>query len=54
MVSRETQVMIVSAVVALAVLFALRTFTSLGTVSRFAVATVAILATQSVLRRIDQ
>jgi heme A synthase len=54
MVSRENKTMVASVVVAIAVIVALRTFTDLGTVPRFAIVIVAILVTQSVLGRVGE
>jgi len=52
MVSRESKSMVASVVVAIGVIVALRTFTELGTVPRFALVIVAVLVTQSVLERV--
>jgi len=54
MVSRESKSMVASVVVAVAVIVALRTFTGLGTVPRFAIVIVAVLITQSVLERVGE
>jgi len=54
MVSRENQIMVASAMVALAVLFALREFTNLGVFSRSPIIIVAIIVTQSALGRAYQ
>ena len=54
MVSPEHQILVVTAVIALAVLFALRAFTDFGVLSRFATVAVAIIVTQSAFGRVSQ
>lgn len=49
--ARESPVLIGTALVALAVLVALRTFTSAGVVLRFAIVVGTVVATRWVLRR---
>lgn len=54
MVSHENQKLVASAVVALAVLVALRTLTNFGLLLRFTIVVVAIIAVQSVFERVYQ